>query len=785
MNSSSLIFPLLFLLGSCSINWKPGRFSFSAGNVSDSSSAVTCAALQAAIGGGSYCSLALSSANPTRYGSGTDSDPYILCSPYQLNAIGDNATLMNKSFRLDADLDMSCIAGDHTPIASSTTGYSGNFDGNEKEISNWTREEAAEDYVGLFAYVDKGIVKDLTLTDATVLGKDYVGILVGSSNQSFFIRIRTTGTVTGNTYVGGINGREAMSLTQSSSSAVVSAASIAGGLVGGGGHTQIGSSSFSGSVTVSAGTAGGLIGSTWGMIANSFNTGNVSGATNNIGGLAGTSSNYIRDSYSTGNISGTISIGGLIGSLTSASSDLRNSFSTGAVTGNGGSAVNVGVLFGTNAGSTTNSWYYSAAACDADSATIGVQACGTTSTGSYAALTDFYTSLNPPLSSWDFQGNTGDGTNNFWEENATNFPVAWYTNPEAFTPAFTGAGTLDSPFLITTEAEFNSIGMNPRLLEYHYRLDADLDFTIPGFTQLSSEEAPFYGSFDGNDNSLSNITISKIYPFTGTFGQVAKGEIKDLTLNALSVTGGIFLGGAVGYTVGTVSNITTNGSINGTYHVGGVVGLLVGTVTNSSSSASVTGPGSALGGLVGNNYGTITHSFSTGNVTNGNSHLGGLVGTSSGTIENSYATGNVATVGPWFSNFGGLVGNLSGSVLNSYATGNVSGANNSYTGGLIGNNGATAVIENCFSTGTVYSNGGAARTGPLVGNSLLTITNSYSLATASCDSGSGIGIQACNALGTGTIPLLTDLHDTDTAPLDQWDFTTIWNSDGLSLPTLQ
>lgn len=100
MSRAFLILPLLLILGSCSINWKPGRFSFSAGSVSDSSSSVTCAALQSAIGGGSYCSLAVSSANPSRYGSGTDSDPYILCSPYQLNAIGDNATLMDKSFRL-------------------------------------------------------------------------------------------------------------------------------------------------------------------------------------------------------------------------------------------------------------------------------------------------------------------------------------------------------------------------------------------------------------------------------------------------------------------------------------------------------------------------------------------------------------------------------------------------------------------------------------------------------------------------------------------------------------
>lgn len=679
---------------------------------------------------------------------------------------------------------MSCIAGDHTPIGTLASGYSGVFDGNSKEIRNWTRIEAAEDYVGLFSYLSKGIVKDLTMENATVQGNNNVGIIAGGTNHGYLLRVHSSGTVSGNTYVGGLNGYAAWSLTQSSSSATVTANSIAGGLVGGTGHVQIGSSSFSGSVTVTGGTAGGIVGITGGMIANCYNTGNITGGADKIGGIAGSSGYHIHNSFSTGSISGTVTVGGIVGVMTSATTTLLNSFSTGDVYGNGGSSANVGVLYGTNAGATTNSYYFSGSTCDADTATVGIQACGTNSTGSYAVVSDFYSSANPPLSGWDFQNNSGDGTNNFWEERATAFPVAWYENPEAFTPPFSGSGTEASPYLITTEAEFNLIGMNPRLLESHYRLDANLDFT-GGFTQLSSEEAPFYGSFDGNGNTMSNITHTKTTAFTGVFGMVAKGVISNITVNNVNVTGGVFAGGLVGYSLGTVTQARSTGSVIGTYHAGGLVGLTVGTVSNSSSSVSVSGPGSALGGLVGNSTGAITHSFATGNVTNGNGHIGGLVGISSGTIENSYATGNVATGALWVSNYGGLVGNLSGSVLNSYATGDVSAANNSYTGGLIGNNSASAVIENCFSTGNVYSNGTSTRTGPLVGNTLLTITNSYYLSTASCDSGSAVGIQACNVLGTGTIPLLSDLHDTDTAPLDQWDFTTIWSSDALSLPLLQ
>lgn len=781
-----VLLPGLLLLSACSIDWTAGKLKMGALSTDSTS---LCTTLQNAIGKSKYCALASAYSSPTRSGSGTEADPYIICSPYELESIGTTASLINKSFRLDADLDMSCISGDHTPIASSSAGYSGVFDGNGKEIRNWKREEAAEDYVGLFSYVDTAIIKDLTMTNATVTGNNFVGILNGSNFGGFFLRVRTSGTVSGNTYVGGIIGQEAISLSQSSSSATVTGTSTVGGLIGGGGHTQIASSSFTGSVVASGGTVGGLIGSTWGMIANSYSTANVTGGSTKVGGLVGTSNYHIYNSYSTGAVAGTTLVGGLIGSLTSTGSTITNSFSVSVVTGSGGSSANVGMLYGTNAGSVTNSYYYSGAACDADSTVLGVQACGTNSTGSSAAVSDFYSTMNPPLSSWDFQGNSGDGTNDFWEEKTTSYPVAWYDAPEAFTPSFSGAGTEASPYLITSEAEFNSVGMNPRLLEYHYRLDADLDFTLTGFSQFGSEEAPFFGSFDGNGKILSNVSVSKSTAFAGTFGLVALKEIRDLTVTGASITGATFVGGLVGYTFGDVTNCHSSGSVNGTYHVGGLVGLNVGNVSFASSSAVLsTVVGNAIGGLVGNNYGTISKSFATGNISNVSSHVGGLVGSQSqGSIEDSYATGDVTITAGFVNNHGGLVGNFAGGIIkNSFATGDVThNGGSGYAGGLVGNNVAGTEIRNCFSTGNVANYGGAAKTGPLVGNNLLTITNSYSLATATCDSGSAVGIQACNVLGTGTIAQLSDLYVTTNAPLDQWDFLAIWDSNGTALPYLR
>mgnify|MGYP003390260104 CR=1 FL=1 len=97
-----------------------------------------------------YCSNAAKLTNPKAQGSGTKDSPYILCSPYQLNVIADQADLMSAHFQLNNDLDMSCIAGNHTKIASSASvAFEGVFDGNGKKIKNWVYVAATEDNVGV------------------------------------------------------------------------------------------------------------------------------------------------------------------------------------------------------------------------------------------------------------------------------------------------------------------------------------------------------------------------------------------------------------------------------------------------------------------------------------------------------------------------------------------------------------------------------------------------------------------------------------------------------------
>ena len=109
-----------------------------------------------------------------------------------------------------------------------------------------------------------------------------------------------------------------------------------------------------------------------------------------------------------------------------------------------------------------------------------------------------------------------------------------------------------------------------------------------------------------------------------------------------------------------------------------------------------------------------------GRVKGSNDNIGGLVGINGANaiILNSYASVNVEG-NVWT---GGLVGTNDGKITNSYATGNVDGKGTGRTlGGLVGQTGrpgsAAAIIENCYALGDVSSDGGNAdiRVGGLVG----------------------------------------------------------------------
>jgi len=201
--------------------------------------------------------------------------------------------------------------------------FIGRFDGLGHTITGLTINRPTQDYIGLFGLGNGARISNVGLNGGSVIGRDFVGGLVGFTNSGGSDKIANsyfTGTITGfstgNGSVGGLVGANYGSITNSYSTANVNGVVLVGGLVGWNRVTGAISSSYStGAVIggVSSSSIGGLVGYNNGYITNSYSTGSVSGI-DYVGGLAGNNwSSTITNSYSTGSVNGSTYVGGLVG----------------------------------------------------------------------------------------------------------------------------------------------------------------------------------------------------------------------------------------------------------------------------------------------------------------------------------------------------------------------------------------------------------------------------------------------------------------------------------------
>jgi hypothetical protein len=239
------------------------------------------------------------------------------------------------------------------PIA---TTFTGTFEGLGNTISNLKIDDASDEEVGFFEYVDGGYVHDIGFDKAKVTSgaaSVILGVLAGQVLGA---------DASGDSYSGVVTGSWASGTVSDTSSTYAQV----GGLVGsacnyGSGYQMdavIGSHS---SVKLSGGQAnfaGGLVGYSCGdgLVENSYATGAITGGTcSYVGGLVGASTGYVEDSFATGAATtGSAgecgpppSAGGLVGynfGVSTSPGTINNSYSTGAVIG--GSGTNVGGMVG-------------------------------------------------------------------------------------------------------------------------------------------------------------------------------------------------------------------------------------------------------------------------------------------------------------------------------------------------------------------------------------------------------------------------------------------------------
>ncbi len=272
-----------------------------------------------------------------------------------------------------------------------------------------------------------------------------------------------------------------------------------------------------------------------------------------------------------------------------------------------------------------------------------------------------------------------------------------------------GSGTESDPWQVATAKQLDNVRnyLGEAHENKHFIQTADIDLGVAPWNQGEGwapigyrgyngrdsypNDHKFYGHYNGNGKVISNLFINRSdNNFQGLFGY-SKGQIEDLGLKDVSVSGKVYIGGLVGENFGDISNCYITGSVSGRSATGGLVGDNDGTMNNCYSTGSVSGK-EFTGGVVGWNRDSISNCYSTGNV-NGEWAIGGLVGNNWHSISNCYSTGHVN--GKWF--VGGLVGENGGTIHNCFSSGNVDGED--YYGSLVGTSDGT--IINCFSTGSV------------------------------------------------------------------------------------
>lgn len=233
-------------------------------------------------------------------------------------------------------------------------------------------------------------------------------------------------------------------------------------------------------------------------------------------------------------------------------------------------------------------------------------------------------------------------------------------------------------------------------------LTTNIDLTGADWTPIGNASTIYTGTFDGQNHTISGMTLENAESYSGLFGNVT-GTVRDFT-----VTGSITITGDE-----TVSRVGGAVGSLGTASVGG-------TVSGVTSGVNIT-------------------------VSADNDHIGGVVGSmpenSSPTVENCVYTGDInITVAA--GSVAGVVGYIrTGTIQNCANQGgiSVSGSGNGSVGGILGycNNGKI-YIRNCYNSGSIAAEG-TANVGAIVGqnkSTQATVSNCCYL-TGSADKGQG------------------------------------------------
>jgi hypothetical protein len=495
---------------------------------------------------------------------------------------------------------------------------------------------ALNNFVGMFGHTVQAEIKNINLVNSSVEGVNFVGALIGFSNQTVVSNCTVTGdifSVKGSQDVGGLIGKNYNNSPVINSSSYIGVfAGMNSERIGG----LIGTNTFNCPIskckslgrvlTIGGSYIGGLVGmNAYSDISECFSTGddvNVSGNTH-IGGLIGQNSdNVVTNCYSTAKVTGGIFRGGLIGYTTN--STVSYCFSKGEIPE---SSSLTGGLIGEKSNSVIVESFW-----DTETSLWLTSAGGTPKTTEEMKIKSTFKNAGWNfLTTWGMVGTTNNGYPHF------------LIPPTAEAPT-QGDGTVENPYQLSHINHLYWVSQNTGLWNKYFLQTADIDAfrtgaLEKGWTPIGNSSTAFTGSYNGGGYKIDGLYINQnTLSYVGMFGLSSGAEIKNTGLTNITIAkgGSSATGGLVAYIYSSTKILScyTTGSV---FSAGNLVGGLVG-LSNSSkiincfSHCSVQG-NNQVGGLLGWNStsGLLKYAYSTGSVT-GSTNTGGLVGTNAASV---------------------------------------------------------------------------------------------------------------------------------------------------------
>ncbi|MFI3265139.1 MAG: GLUG motif-containing protein [Rikenellaceae bacterium] len=556
-------------------------------------------------------------------GSGTELDPYQIENSTQLldlaTTVNASTNYEGKYFKLTSDIDLGDEAW--TPIGTGTTttnAFGGIFDGDDHSITG-LYVNGSSVCQGLFGSVYNGTIKNLYVGGEVTYSATYqhTGLIAGLAMYATFSSCTTlegSSVSGGNNNVAGIAGyAKGCTFEKCTNNANINSSTRhVGGIAGycsPDGATAIISCSNTGAIN-SSNCAGGIAG-TFGSgdntsyIINCSNNGSVKVSSQYAGGLIGVNQGgAIYNSYNTGTIECNDCAGGLVGShqtYNSYSAIMSNCYTSGSTSG----STNVGLVVGLNDSSIITSCYYdnsnSGSAIGSDSGSSEI----TSMTTSDMQSKDFITTLNNDAYSIS--------TACAWVMVSSDYPALDFDAVPTFTKIATsctevGSGTESDPYKIDNATQLRDLATTVNAGENYsskYFLMTNniyLGGEDDEFPVIGNSNNTFNGTFNGDYYTISGLYISGHNGYEGLFGCISGATIENLKVSGNIVKGGMFVGGIVGQSSGSIINNCSSNVTIGSYNsgfAGGIAGLAIDNsiIINCCNTASIESNYDAVSGI--------------------------------------------------------------------------------------------------------------------------------------------------------------------------------------------